>query len=116
MKIKQVTEVDITFDNGNRIYFDHEQDCCEHNYADFKQIDDLAYEWEFDEDLKFESCPHSGFRFGNEGRMVFVPCYSDQNGYYTTWLDIYYDPYGGSLPMGDKVLGFDAKWLQEDEY
>lgn len=57
MKIKQVTEVDITFDNGNRIYFDHEQDCCEHNYADFKQIDDLAYEWEFDEDLKFESCP-----------------------------------------------------------
>lgn len=26
MKIKQVTEVDITFDNGNRIYFDHEQD------------------------------------------------------------------------------------------
>lgn len=48
MKIKQVTEVDITFDNGNRIYFDHEQDCCEHNYADFKQIDDLAWEWEFD--------------------------------------------------------------------
>ena len=110
MKIKQVTEVDITFDNGNRIYFDHDQDCCEHNYADFKQIDDLAWEWEFDEDLKFESCPHSGFRFGNEGRMVFVPCYSDQNGYYTTWIDIYYAQCWRDILLdGSHVLGFNAK-------
>lgn len=40
MKIKQVTEVDITFDNGNRIWFDHDQDCCEHNYADFNECVD----------------------------------------------------------------------------
>jgi hypothetical protein len=114
MKITQVTEVDITFDNGNRIYFDHDQDCCEHNYADFKQIDDLAWEWDFDENLKFESCPHSGFRFGNEGRMVFVPCYSSQNGYYSTWIDIYYAPcWCGVLLDGGHVLGFNAKM---DEY
>ena len=113
MKIKEITEAYITFDNDNRIWFDHDQDCCEYNYADFKQIDDLALEWEFDEDLKFESCPDSGFRFGNEGHMVFVPCYSYQNGYYTTWLDIYYGHNWGTLQIGDKVLGFNAKM---DEY
>ena len=114
MKIIEITEVDITFDNGNRIWFDHKQDCCEHNYADFKQIDDLALEQEFDEDLKFESCPNSGFRFGNEGRMVFVPCYSSQNGYYSTWINIYYARcWTGTLLDDDLVLGFAAKM---DEY
>lgn len=29
MKIKEVNENMILFDNGNSITFDHEQDCCE---------------------------------------------------------------------------------------
>ena len=113
MKIKEITEKRITFDNGNCIWFDHEIDCSEDNYADFEQIDDLAREWEFDEDLSFQSCPHNGFRFGNDGRMVFVPCYSSQNGFYTTWLDIYYGCKLGPLFISNKVLGFPAKM---DEY
>ena len=32
-----------------------------------------------------------GFRFGNKGKMVSVPCYSEQNGYYDGTVDIYYD-------------------------
>ena len=42
MKIKKVTEEVIVFDNGTVITYDHCQDCCEDNYADFKQIEPEA--------------------------------------------------------------------------
>lgn len=107
MKIKQCTELFIVFDNGNTITFHHEPDCCESNYADFKQLDDLAKETEFDEDLKFESVPLSGFRFGNEGKMFFVPCYSWQNGYYSSDIDILYN--------GKRVLNLFCKMVGDCE-
>jgi hypothetical protein len=91
MKIVKVNQEKILFDNGNKITFDHVQDCCENNYADFKQICSLARKTDFDEDLVFESVEGAGFRFGNKrGHMFFVPCYSEQNGYYTAEIDIYY--------------------------
>lgn len=92
MKIKTIDEYAITFDNGNTITFDHDYDCCEWNYADFQQIDDIARNWKFNENLDFESVEGSGFRFGNlPNKMVFVPCYSEQNGYYSSDIDIYYN-------------------------
>lgn len=91
MRILNVTEYSIEFDNGNKITFDHDQDCCEFNYADFEQLDSLAREVDFSEPLMFESCEY-GFRFGNPPiNMFFVPCYSEQNGYYSNELDIWYD-------------------------
>lgn len=62
MKIKEVNTNYILFDNGSRITFDHEQDCCETNYADFEQLEDLALEYEFENDLIFEVVPENGFR------------------------------------------------------
>lgn len=91
MKIKEVTSEYIKFDNGNEITFDHCQDCCEWNYADFEQLDDIARATDFDPNLKFEIVENSGFRFGNEGKMFFVPCYSEQNGYYSNDVEIYYN-------------------------
>lgn len=92
MKIKTINEDMIIFDNGNIITFGHEQDCCEDNYADFPQIDDIARNWKFDENLDFEPVEGFGFKFGNlPNKMVFVPCYSDQNGYYSSDIDIYYN-------------------------
>ena len=92
MKIWSIDENSIVFDNGNAISYDHLCDCCEWNYADFKAIDDTARSLTFDEDLKFEEVPDSGFRFGNNPEnMVFVPCYSVQNGYYSSDVDIYYN-------------------------
>ena len=98
MKIEKITDEAIIFDNGNRITYDHEQDCCESNWADFSSLEDtLAMEAEFDENLVFEIVEGSGdcdkgagIRFGNPGNMFFVPCYSEQNGYYTTDIQIYY--------------------------
>ena len=91
MKIAKITDEAIIFDNGNEITFEHCQDCCEWNYADFKQVDDIARATDFDPNLKFEVVENSGFRFGNEGKMFFVPCYSEQNGYYSNDVEIYYN-------------------------
>ena len=93
MKIKKVTENEIVFTNGKCIYYSHEQDCCETNYADFGQLELSAYEVEFDEgNMVFEYSRDYGFRFGSLNTpMFFVPCYSWQNGYYDPTLDIYYD-------------------------
>ena len=87
MKIKRVDDFEIVFDDGQEITFDHYQDCCEANYAAFDEIDDLAYEHDF-KYLKFEPVECAGFRFGDDELMVFVPCYSSQNGYYSSDINI----------------------------
>ena len=91
MKIKAISREVILFDNGCKITYDHFQECCEENYADFNQLEDTGIETEdFKEPLTFESV-ENGFRFGNPGKMYYVPCYSEQNGYYTSDVDIYYN-------------------------
>lgn len=90
--IKEVDSADIYFSNRSSITFDHWQDCCEDNYADFRQIEDLALKTEFDWPIVFEEVEDCGFRFGNRPqKMFFIPCYSDQNGYYSTDVEIYLD-------------------------
>lgn len=90
IKIIDINDDAIIFDDDSQITYDHDYDCCEHNYADFSQLEDLAKETVFDRDLSFEACS-GGFRFGNPGKMFYIPCYSEQNGYYTTEIDIYYN-------------------------
>ena len=105
MKIKLITDDYILFDNGSKITFDHDQDCCEYNYADFAQLADTGIEQEdFTEPLVFESLDE-GFRFGNKGKMYYVPCYSSQNGYYTFEVDIYYN--------GECVCNTCGEWLED---
>lgn len=103
MKIAEVTAEHIKFNNGFTITYDHVQDCCENNYADFEQLDDIAKSYNFDEDLVFEAVPNSGFRFGNKSAMFFVPCYSEQNGYYSSEISIYYNR------VRNLVLSFEAE-------
>lgn len=91
MRIVEVNEEYIEFSNGKCITYDHVQDCCEHNYADFEQLDDLARNYEFGDELYFESVEEQGFSFGDVRRMFFVPCYSEQNGYYNDCINVYYD-------------------------
>ena len=93
MKIRAIRTDYIKFNNNALITFDHDQDCCEYNYADFEYLRDEPgiMDYDFDEDnLKFEFVENAGFRFGDNRRMFFVPCYSEQNGYYTCNIDIYF--------------------------
>lgn len=98
MKIKEVTDEHILFDNGNTITFDHEQDCCEYNYADFEMLTEnhVNYSYDFNEELIFEFIDEMGFRFGSIDEdcvmhWIFIPCYSFQNGYYSNEIDILYN-------------------------
>ena len=81
----------IGFDDGTRIECSHYQDCCEHNYADCEAIDDICRATDFDTShLVFEALDGQGFRFGNmPNKMFFVPCYSEQNGYYSSDIEVY---------------------------
>lgn len=47
MKIVEVTEWYIKFDDNSIITYTHEQSCYEQNYADFEQIDDLALTYDY---------------------------------------------------------------------
>ena len=92
MKIREIQDEQIIFDNGETIGFQHYADCCEWNYADFNQLDDIARNATFTSPLTFVKVEESGFRFGNQpNRMFFVPCYSEQNGYYSSDLTILYN-------------------------
>ena len=71
MKIESVSEYSIQFDNGSEITFNHYQDCCEHNYADFEQLEKSALDVEFNESLIFEEVKMEGFRFGSLGTPMF---------------------------------------------
>lgn len=103
MKIIEVNENHILFDNGSKITYNYQQDCCEVNYADFTQIDTIARATNFKENLDFRECD-GGFRFGNyPKKMFFVPCYSEQNGYYSSEVDIYFN--------NQRVLSVDGKVL-----
>ena len=90
-KIIKTEENLIEFSDGTRITCDHDQDCCEYNYADCEQIDDLARDYDFNTSkLMIETIDGSGFRFGDRPeRMFFVPCYSNQNGYYSDDINVY---------------------------
>ena len=93
-KITKVTDevIELTnLDDATKLLIthDHAPDCCENNYADFEQLDDLAMHYTFKGRLQFEEVPGAGFRFGDSRRMFFVPCYTIQNGYYSDDVDIY---------------------------
>ena len=47
MKIKIFERGYLEFDNGSYISSEHSPDCCEYNYADFTQLDDIAIETDF---------------------------------------------------------------------
>ena len=93
MKIASVTDSAIIFDNGNNITYFHNPDCCEDNYADFSVINEnvINYDYNFPEKLRFKFIEGGGFKFGDTNAWIFVPCYSEQNGYYSTEIDILYN-------------------------
>ena len=103
--IERITEEEIFFSNGSTISYDHCADCCEWNYADFSQLEELAKKTVFTFPLTFEKVEGAGFRFGNPvQKMFFVPCYSEQNGYYSDEIEIYFN--------GEEVLNFCCEMVE----
>ena len=105
IKIINITDNYIEFSNHKKIGYYHDQECCEYNYADFNQLDDEARQYTYNSKLIFEEAV-GGFRFGDKRRMFYVPCYSEQNGYYSDNVAIIYD--------GKLVLSVTAKVVGDD--
>ena len=105
-RIKEVTDGHILFYDGTEITYYHEQYCCEWNYADFQQLEEAAFSEDFDtNNLRYEFVAESGFRFGsNSMRMYFIPCYSEQNSFYGTDIEIYQN--------GELVLAGYCEWVE----
>lgn len=96
MEITSYDDEMIQFSDGSSITFDHDQDCCEHNYADFSVLD-VFYHGESFTDYHVTH-DNGGFILVLEGvlikgcgyeKRIFIPCYSEQNGYYSDQIDIY---------------------------
>lgn len=84
MKIIKIDDDFVEFDDGTKITSVHYQDCCEHVYADFKQLKDTNIMMEDFDEIKIEKVLGSGFKIG----AYFVPCYNSQNGYYNSDLSL----------------------------
>ena len=102
MKIKEIKEDGIIFDNGYELEYYHEQDCCEHVYADFDILSNYNLstktgktinikEIDFKEELEelIEGIQEQGFNMISKiEEKFFVPCYNEQNGYYSSELEL----------------------------
>lgn len=75
----------VVLSNGIRVWTYHDQDCCENVYADWEALDDTTFADETFTDVIIEKVPYSGFRING----YFVPCYNQQNGYYSDELTLF---------------------------
>lgn len=102
MKIKNITESNIIFDNGYEMEAFHDRDCCEDVYADFSVLQNYNIsnitgktinirEIDFEENLNklVKGIEGQGFNLISKiGENFFVPCYNEQNGYYSSNLTL----------------------------
>jgi len=97
MNIEKISDEEILFDNGTKLSYYHEGQCCEEVYPDFKYLKCLGEKfdllhWCYPADLQIEIVKDTGFRFGgkleNCENWTFVPCYNAQNGYYDDNLEL----------------------------
>lgn len=102
MKIVEINDEEIKFNNGYILYYYHSQDCCEHVYADFEVLKSYNLstktgktinikDIDFEENLQnlIEGINEAGFNMISKiGEKFFVPCYNIQNGYYNDKLEL----------------------------
>lgn len=92
LKVVKIDSDSLEFENGIKMYSNHDQDCCENHYL---SLDDLTIE-DF-EGLEFDLTEDSFFNridgYGIElipinGHSVKIPGYGSNNGYYSSQLDL----------------------------
>lgn len=92
VKVVQVTDDDIRFDDGTVLESDHDQDCCEHHYLSFKDLslqDFEGLDFDISGDTFFERVPDYGIRLlPVNGQSISVPGYGYNNGYYSHNLSL----------------------------
>ena len=95
--ILKINDESIQLSNGMEIASHHDQDCCEHVYADFSlmELSDKK-DIEFSEIL-IKKVDGLGFLFNG----ILINCYNSQDGYYSSALEL------RCIKDGEKVFGID---------
>lgn len=91
-KIKEIENDIIYFENGYELYSDHDQDCCESHYLDFKHIEESDYkdlEFDLSKDNFFTRIPDYGIQLNALNNFPLrIPGYGYNNGYYSDNLTL----------------------------
>lgn len=91
-KVTKVESDCLYFDNGMKLYSNHDQDCCESHYLDFEHIklDDFdGLEFDLSNDGFFERIDGYGIALlPTNGHPVRIAGYGSNNGYYSSELQL----------------------------
>ena len=84
-----MTDDGISFNNISLSHY-HSQDCCEHVYADWLMIQDYLSQIEGKEISKLiiKAVDEIGLLLCFDDVKVLIPCYDEQNGYYSSNLEL----------------------------
>lgn len=98
-KVVSVYSEEIVFDTGHRLHSDHQSDCCEHHWLSMNDLTILDFEglhFDLSRDDFFERVEDYGIRMiSTDGRVVPIPGYGRNNGYYGTDLTLVVDDADG---------------------
>lgn len=82
----------LLFEDGTKIYSEHENDCCECHYLDFTHTDASDFdglEFDLEGDKFFERVKDYGIRLlPTNGHPIAIPGYGSNNGYYSHELKL----------------------------
>jgi len=92
LKVVKVDSDSVEFENGVKLYSNHDQDCCESHYLDFSdlKIEDFKdLEFDLTNDDFFERIEDYGIALKPiNGFPVRIPGYGSNNGYYSSNIDL----------------------------
>lgn len=91
-KVEKITNEFIQFDNKIKLLSEHDQDCCEHHYLDFKHLkleDFENLEFDLNSDNFFTRIDGYGIQLNPlQGFPIRIPGYGFNNGYYSSQLTL----------------------------
>lgn len=92
LNVVKVTTNELTFDDGTRLFSDHDQNCCENHFlgmGDLTLKDFEGLEFDLSNDNFFKRIPDYGIELiPTEGWAIKIPGYGYNNGYYGTNIDM----------------------------
>lgn len=92
LKVVKVDSDYIEFENGTKLYSNHDDECCESHYlsmSDLKLEDFEGLEFDLTNDNFFKRIEGYGIELVPiNGHSVKIPGYGDNNGYYSSHLDL----------------------------
>jgi hypothetical protein len=91
-KILKIENDVIYFENGLTLSSDHQSDCCESHYLDFKELKEEDFkdlEFDLSNDEFFTRIPDYGIQLNATNNFPLrIPGYGYNNGYYSDQLDL----------------------------